>query len=50
VRLTTTGGPEDLRRYSSLSPGEGELLGRLRAVDRMVAPELRRQLEQEAVW
>ena len=31
--LTTTVGPEDLRGYSSLSPDEGELLGRLRAGD-----------------
>ena len=33
MRLTTTAGPGDLGRYSSLSPAEGELLGRLRAGD-----------------
>ena len=33
MRLTTTADPEDLRRYSSLSPDEGELLGRLRTGD-----------------
>jgi RNA polymerase sigma-70 factor (ECF subfamily) len=33
VRLTITTDPEDVRGYSSPDPGEGELLGRLRAGD-----------------
>jgi RNA polymerase sigma-70 factor (ECF subfamily) len=33
VRLTITTDPEDVRGYSSPGPGEGELLGRLRAGD-----------------
>jgi Sigma-70 region 2 len=40
VRLTITTDPEDVRGYSSPDPGEGELLGRLRAGDEEASARL----------